>query len=239
MFKKSFLALVFSLSTIVSAADTLTIGTFPIPLMVENENKGVFVELVKTIAKKSGIEVKIQVAPPKRTMGKFFEKKVDMVFPALDVNFPAGKKVEKCPEIIYVKRDFAFTKKGSPMLKTVAELEEKKVGITRGYPYAAALTNNNLVKLEPANKDEQNAQKLAAGRIDAFVVEEKSGLKAFEMTKTKDKIQYDPKVPLSEQDVFFAFQATPNGKKYAALFAETLKAMKADGSFGKIMSKAK
>jgi len=222
-----------SFSSILVAASQ-SIGTYPIPLMVENENEGVFVDLVKEITNRSGIEIKIVVAPPPRTISEFQKGITIGFFPALDVLL-SGKVAKS--ENIYVKKDFVFVKKGTTGLTNIKSLEGKTVGVTKGYPYVAELMNDKKITLEFAENDILNMKKLSKGRIDAFVVEEKSGLKALEQSGEKD-ITYDSKMPLSNQDVYFAFQNTPEGAKLAEGFSKALSSMKKDGTFGKIMSKA-
>jgi len=220
-------------------AAKVVFGSFPIPLMVVDNNNGVFVELTKAIAKEAGFDFTVSVKPTKRIATEFMEGKIDSLFPALNVMFPTGKAPLKSSENIYVKQDFVFTKKGSPILKTIKDLEGKTVGITRGYPYAKELMANKKIKFQIVGKDEMNAKKLIAGRIDAFVVEEKSGLKAFELAGLNGKFQYDKTTPLSKQDVYYAFLNTDKGKKLEAAFSAALKKLKGNGTFAKIMSKAK
>ncbi len=216
-------------------AKTYKIGTYQIPLMVESKDKGVFIDLVKEVAKRAGVQIDIVVMPPKRTVGSFHAGKIDGFFPCLDVLL---QKDASKSDPIYVKQDFAFTRSDSPTIGTVAGLEGKKVGITVGYPYAKAVISNPKIKLESAASDVLNIKKLARGRIDAFVVEEKTGLKAMKEAKASN-IHYDKTKPLSRQDVYFVFQATPEGKTLADKFSKALADMKKDGTFAQIMSKAK
>jgi len=206
--------------------------------MVVDENNGVFIDLAKEIAKRIEIDIKIAVAPPKRTITRYMQNEIDVLFPALDVFFPPGKAPIKSKELIYVKTDFVFSKKGAPLLKSVSDLEGKKVGITSGYPYATVIMGNQKIRKDAARSDEANVKKLLVGRIQAFVVEEKSGLQAFSNTGNQDKFQYDPKTPVSRQDVYFAFQNNERGKILADAVTEALAEMKKDGTFGRIMSKA-
>jgi polar amino acid transport system substrate-binding protein len=81
-------------------------------------------------------------------------------------------------------------------------------------------------------------KKLSMGRINAFVVEEKSGLTAMEQTAVKN-VEYNKDKVLSEMDVFYAFQKTPEGDQLAKKFSKALEDMRKDGTFQKIMSKAK
>lgn len=217
----------------------IRIGTFPVPLMVIDSETGVFIEQTREILKRANLNAEIVVLPPKRTILYFSTKDVDVIFPALDVFFATGINYTKPSEIFYVKEDFVFTRKGEELLRIIPELEEKYVGITRGYPYAPELMDNRFINLELANTDELNAHKLITGRMDAFVVEEYSGLTAFKNTGLLDKVQYDPDTPLSRQDVFYAFQNTDDGRSLSEAFSNALRSMKTDGKFAEIMNKAK
>ncbi len=230
--------LTLSLAVGATAADKIVMSSFPIPLMVEDAENGVFIELAKEVAKRAGLDITIKVAPPKRVVGAFVEGKIDCFFPALDVSFPENHPKAKS-ENIYVKRDFVFTKKGAPLLKTFSEISGNKIGLTQGYPYDAKVMAGDGFSLDIAPNDELNAKKLVAGRIDGFIVEEKTGIQAFKNSGLSEQFQYDTNSPISEQDVYFAFQSSDAGKKMAANVSEALSSMKADGTFGKIMSKAK
>ena len=74
------------------------------------------------------------------------------------------------------------------------------------------------------------------GNIDAFVVEEKSGLKAFLDAGFIDEIQYDRHAPLSKIDVYFAFQNNEEGKKLSLTISNILREMKQDGTFERIIN---
>ena len=226
-------ALVFSASA--AWASTVKMGSFQIPLMVESKDKGVFIELVKAIASRTGDQLEIIVAPPKRTVGSFAKGDIDGFFPCLDVMLQSDA-AKSAP--IYIKSDFAFTRSDTPKISDIKALEGKTVGITIGYPYAKELLTNKKIKLEQAESDVLNMKKLSKGRIDVFVVEEKTGVKALQESGASN-IHYDKGKALSRQEVYFAFLSNAEGKALAAKFSKALADMKADGSFGKIMSKAK
>lgn len=224
--------------SIFAMSQVLKVVTFPIPVMVESADKGVFIELVKSVAKKAGLKVEITVLPTKRAIGSFLSGEPDMLFPALDIQFHGQTQPTKSSEIIYVKQDFGFVKKGNNAPLTISDLKGKKIGITAGYPYSEKIVFDKSLTLEEAESDEVNVKKLVNGRIDVFIVEEKSGLGAINKT-APEKTSYTKESPLSKQDVYFAFQKNSNGKKFETKFSTALKEMKKDGSFGAIMSKAK
>ncbi|MCP4671303.1 MAG: transporter substrate-binding domain-containing protein [Desulfobacula sp.] len=215
-------------------AGDYTIASFPIPLMVESPDKGIFIEVTKEIAKRSGLDIEIKIFPTKRTVINFHENKVDGFFPALDVMI--NKDISPSEEM-YFKKDFVFVKEGSSPVSTIEGLAGKKVGITMGYPYAKKITDAQGFTIEVAPNDMVNIKKLAAGRIDVFIVEEKSGLQALKESGVSG-ITYEAGKPISKQKVYYAFQPDAKGKEVAAKFSQALSSMKKDGTFGKIMSKA-
>jgi polar amino acid transport system substrate-binding protein len=213
-----------------STAKTVKMATFPIPLMVESEEKGIFISLAKELSARSNQTIAIQVKPAAKTLLAFSSGKVDGVFPGLDVNMP-----KNCARSIpfYHKTDFVFHRKDKP-LKELKELEGKKVGLTFRYPYARELTANKKIKFEVAPSDVANMKKLGQGTIDAFVVEERTGLEALSLSGEKN-ITYDKEKPLSSQAVYFAFQGTAEGQELAAKFSKAIEEMQKDGSFDKII----
>jgi polar amino acid transport system substrate-binding protein len=212
----------------------MELGTFPIPMHVESETRGVFIELTQEIARRSRADVAIRVVPPRRALDGFENQSFVGMFPALDVSFPAGQAFIRTREAIDCKEDFVFTRKDTPFLKTLADLKGKRVGITRGYPYAREVTDNTTFTLETAASDEANIQKLLAGRLDAFVLDEKTGVQAFALLGAKALMQYPAGAPVSRQEVYYAFQSTAEGKLLAELFSTALQQMKADGRYQQI-----
>lgn len=221
----------------VFAENEIIFGTFPIPGLVIDENNGIFVELTKEIAKKENLDIKIIIKPRQRILKEFMEKKVDVFFPALDVDFTNPNEIIKSKEPLSVKRDYIFTRKGEEFIKTIKELEGKMVGITLGYPYSKELKENSLVEFDEARNDETNVLKLLKKRIDAFVVEEKAGLKAFKEKGEMEKIQYDPSMPISEMRSYYVFQNNEKGKKISEIISKALSEMKKDGTYDMIRSK--
>lgn len=220
-----------SFSSIALAAKPLRMATFPIPLMVESDTKGVFVSLTREIAKRGHVDVQIEVSPTAKTLLDFSTNKVDAFFPALDVYTP---KNTSRTAAFYTKVDFVFSKT-EKNLKTLKDLEGKKVGLTFRYPYAKELTQNKKIDFEFADDDVTNMNKLASGAIDAFVVEERSGLQALTISG-KTGIHYNKHKPLSKQDVFYAFQDNEEGRGMVEIFNGAIEAMRKDGSFERLMN---
>lgn len=209
----------------------LPVVTYPIPVHVESANSGLFVDLANTVADEAGIPIRISVQPPPRAIQNFTGGTHAMLFPALDVLFPADATIVRSQEAIDCKEDFVFTRVGTPKLTSLEDLADHRVGITRGYPYAREVSDGKLFVVEPANSDEANLKKLVAGHIDAFILDEKTGIKALEATGLSDKVQYDRSRPVSRQEVFYAFQDTPEGRQLAERFSAALAELKKSGRY--------
>lgn len=210
------------------------IATYRIPLMVESKTEGVFIELLQEIKKRIDTTVEVVIRPPKRVMKSFKHDKIVGFFPA--TKSMISGEFERTDSFI-IKKDYAFRRKGDPIIKSIDELVGKKVGLTKGYPYGEELFLKNDIKFQYATTDYQNIKKLLLKRFDVFIVEEASGLRALNEVGSQD-IEYDANYPLAEQEVFFAFQANLKGKELAQKFSKAMKKMKEDGAFQRIMDGA-
>lgn len=219
------------LLTSLASAKPIVLATFAIPLMVESPDKGLFVNLTREIAKRNSRQVEILVYPTGKTLLAFTNNKVDGFFPALDVYVPQSSARSSA---FYRKVDYVFYKKDRP-LRSLKDLEGKKVGLTFRYPYVKELIGNKKIRFEMAADDVLNMKKLGKGLIDAFVVEERSGMKALQLSGQK-QIDFDRNQPLSEQVVYYAFQDNEEGKRLAEIFSRTIETMKKDGSLDRVLT---
>lgn len=231
------IALVFVSQLSAFGAETLRIGTYPIPMLVEDSTHGLFIDLTNAIAEKAGLDIEIRVVPSKRIVLEFQQQQIDVLLPGLDVFFSADNQPIKS-EPVAVKKDYIFTRKGTALLSSINDLEGKVVGITRGYPYSPELLENAAITFDEATTDAQSAKKLIAGRVEAFVVEETTGLQAFEQIGGVDDVLYDPEAPIATIYAYYAFHPTEQGRQLEQIFSDIIRHMKEDGTFEQIMSPA-
>ena len=123
-------------------------------------------------------------------------------------------------------------------MPSIRDLEGKVVGITRSYPYASELLENPSITFDTTSTDEQNARKLIAGRIDAFVVEETTGLQAFKLIGCLDRIHYNSETPIAKLHAYYAFHPTEKGYILEKMFSDTIRDMKENGTFATIINRA-
>jgi len=213
-------------------ASRIDFATYLIPVHVENAQQGLFVELMREVGATARFQnVHIEVMPAPRALRSLMTGTHDAVFPALDIFFEPGQPRVRTAEAIDCKEDFVFTARGAPLLRSLADLRGKVVGITHGYPYSREVMAASGYTLEVAVSDELNIRKLAAGRIDAFVLDEKTGIKAAKALGLSDAIQYDSLAPVSRQDVYVAFQPNERGRELAGRASEALRQLKANGRY--------
>lgn len=109
------------------------------------------------------------------------------------------------------------------------------MGLTFRFHYGAELVQNKKIKFEFAPDDFINMKKLAEGALDAFVVEERSGVNAMQLMGVKN-ITFDKSVPVSTQDVYYAFHDTLEGKRIAKIFSRAIQEMRGSGDLRKIIT---
>ena len=205
--------------------------TFPVPLLVENRHQGILIQLFREIEARADESFQLTVKPAKRARMEFKRGSYIGIFPGISVMF--NHSIHRS-ETIAVKQDYVFVREGSKVPVSISELEGLKVGLTRGYPYSPSLLNNNKIQFFYSNSDELNFKMLLAGRFDAMVVEEISGLQAL-TPSAANRISYDKQSPLSSYDAFFAFQPIQVGESLAQLFSHIISEMKQDGTYSLIM----
>ena len=210
---------------------TIKLSTFQIPLMVESPTKGLFIALTKEIARKQKLQIQIEMMPVAKSLLAFSSGEVDGFFPAhdLSVSKDAARSI-----LFYEKIDYIFYRKDHKPLITIKDLEGKKVGLTFRFTYPSTIMNNKRVNIEYAPDDIENMKKLGNGDIDAFIAEERSGLKALELSKMSN-VSYDKKTPFSKMSVYYAFQNTEKGKKLAQDFTQAIESLKSSGVYDQII----
>ncbi|GAK54543.1 amino acid ABC transporter, periplasmic [Candidatus Moduliflexus flocculans] len=207
-------------------------STLQIPLFIEDEEHGVFIEVFQEVVKRVGERVELIISSGNRSKKMFCDGDVDIYFPALE-NSLTCSFVSSAP--FYRKEEIVFVPEGSPIISDIAQLEGKLVGVTKGYSYGAGLVSNSKIDLDYADSDVLNMRKLSKGRIQAFVVETQSGLKALQESGVTN-VAYDVKKPLSARATYFAFHETDEGRALAEKFSNAIEAMISDGTLQTILN---
>ncbi len=125
--------------------------------------------------------------------------------------------------------------------KQVSDLDDYRIGFTRGYFYSQALTDykeKNPERFDVVNTDEQSFKRLMLKRIDLFPVNVVVGL---ELLRTKfgpnviHQVSYHPR-PLSSKEGFILFPKNkPGSEQLQKAFNAGLAKLKADGTYEQML----
>lgn len=223
---------------VVAEQTPIRVVSFPIPLMVENNKQGLFIDLVHAIERHINRPIIIEVWPTPRAVQAFESGAFDMIFPGVDTLFQNPDSILASNELLYIKKNHVFTLKNRAVITHINELKGLTLGLTRSYPYSKAITTHPEIHRVYVDTDEQNAQMLVRKRTHAFIVEQASGLRAFDITQLRDQVHYSKTHPISVEDVYFAFHRTNTGQKLEELISKALLSLKQSGQFKKIMEPA-
>lgn len=232
--------LLFSASTpVISFADSnckiVNVAAAKIPHFIESNNRGVFINLVREGAIRAGLELTISVFPKKRALMMFKTGEVAALIPHSNV----GERVAAYKSTpLFIKRDFAFVRGGTPIPDSIDALEGLSVGLTAQYAYPKSLTSNKKIIFgKKPNSDTDNIKMLSMGRHDVSIIEEHSGLKAISEAGVKN-IVYDPRNPISEILVWMLFSKNDCGKNQSEKINAAFSSMKTDGIWTSIMKQS-
>ena len=208
-----------------------------------NKVSGVFVEILDASLKKSGGTAQYDVVPWARATAMAESGEVTATVPWF-------KTAER--EAIYIFSDPVisatnkiFIKKGGKVpanldWKTYADFKPYKFGGVTGYWYEEGFKKAG-VPLEMVTKDEQNVQKLAAGRIDAFITDELVGwalIKKMLPGKEGEFTTVDKPESVSPLHVIAGKKAAGSAK-FIESVNDGLKKIRASGEYDKIAAKYK
>ncbi len=225
-------ALAAAIVSVSAKADQVKLAVFQIPQLAESKDKGVFIDFMKEVIKRSGLDVDFDVFPGQRAIASFYTQERHVIGPILAI---ALKGEFHRSSSFFQKQDYVFVKKGSPPINDLKGLEGKRVGLTTAYEYPPEVQHAKSFTVDPAASDVLNMKKLEAGRIDAFIVEGMSGMAAAIEAGVADKIEKSP-TPLYSLDVFYAFNATPHGKAASEAFTKAIDSMAQDGTLKRIFA---
>ena len=217
----------------VAAAETVRLGSFQIPLLVESADSGMFVDVARAVAQQVGVDLEVVFLPTQRTRELFERGEVDGYFPALasSLNTPHAASIP-----FSTKRVYAFTLAGKTVPSSAAEFKGLQIGITEGFTYPQALLNVDGAFYQATNTDPQNLAKLLAGRIDVFLGDEISTLEAIRQAGAQGQVAYDSHKALAVYPIFFAFTDTPRGHSLAGRFSAAIRVLNEQGVISRILS---
>ena len=209
------------------ATDKVSLASVYIPLMIEKDGTGLFIKLADEIARRAGIVFDYDVLPALRAVSIYKAGKVDAVFPATS---RSSDILGSRSAAIYIRRDYAFVREGSPLPRQIQDLEGLSVIINPNYDHNKLLLNNPKITLVKGRNDVSSMKMLARGRGEALVVEARSGMEAMKQAGVGNLV-FDPKNPITSVDAFFVFKPGERGKDLAKRVSKAIKEIVEDGTY--------
>lgn len=240
---KLFIACILLSSGLVHAGGiTVATGEFP-PWTTEKSAHGGFINRVVAEAfSRQGIQVTFAYMPWKRVetetrLGRYHASSFWFVNQASETDFILSDPISLHKEVFFHLKSRPF-----PRWQSLADLGGLKIGATLGYTYTGDFwraVKAGKIKVEFVARDELNAKKVLAGRLDAFPMEEVSGwallsdLDTFPRG-TRDLFMTEQR-PLRTTEGRLRFpKRLPGSAILAAKFNAGLHEMKKDGTFDRI-----
>ncbi len=212
---------------------------WPPYLMVSEKGEvtGLQVDIILDMCKRLKIESKIRVLPWKRAL-KYAEKgKGDAIF-AMRHSEERAKFAIYPSEPILMERTVILARKGSGIKITkVDDLNDKIVGVVRGYAYSPEFDKHQGIKKSVCDNDEQVVKMFGKKRILLAVGADEGSIRYL---CKKNGVEAEVVYVLNEVPGYIAVSKKAMGEKGKALaekFAETLRQMKKEGVIEKIKSK--
>lgn len=237
------LLMIAALLAVDSKAATIRLVSLEFPplsyLNAEQEPDGASVQIVRAVFARLGHTVVISVLPWPRSLRAVQRGEVDGIFTAYrkaerEIYLDYGREV-------LIDQVVAFYARRGPHLAYTGDLQQlsnKHIGVTStisyGHNFDRALVNMNL-QVEAADDFATNVRKLLRGRLDLIVSNRYSA--EFALRTLDPKAEVAEVRPLVESvPSYIAFAKAKQHQGLRDAFDQTLRAMKADGSYQRFLS---
>lgn len=201
---------------------------------------GIDIDIAKHIFKKLGIEAEFKILPWKRAWKMAEDGSADLIL--------TTSRKDKRKEFLYYPKEnmwsseflfFVNTKKKKENFKSYEDAKGLKVGVILGNSYHDSFWDAKL-KTEEAVNIEINLKKLAAGRIDLFIIDKTVGMYTAKLLGLQNKIEpYNDFIAFSKgyPAPFIKNSKYPNIEEISKKFESELINMKKSGEYKKIIDK--
>ncbi|WP_369602840.1 transporter substrate-binding domain-containing protein [Hahella sp. SMD15-11] len=148
--------------------------------------------------------------------------------------FDYSDPVIRLETVLFVRKGGGFDWDGTPQ-----SLSGKSLGGVIGYSYGLDEAEKaGTVKISRITSADANLQKVAAGRLDAFIEDRQVGMELVNKLGLADKIEVHPK-PIKMRDYHLILnKKQPENKALMEKFNRGLKALREDGTYDAIVKAA-
>ncbi|GAA5785447.1 hypothetical protein GCM10007860_03830 [Chitiniphilus shinanonensis] len=221
---------------------TLGNGEWPPYFSASLPGQGSFSRIVQEALRLEGMQVQYVFQPWKRSLELARAGELDgsvgwMNTPERQRAFVVSVPILDSEWVVFYRRGHPVD--GATDLDALARL---RWGATLGYDYGERLNGlfrRRGVQVEYTPRDEQNLAKLAAGRIDAFVMEREVGLMMLAQIPSRQAIAYDA-TPVFSRPLHVMFsRSRPDADLWAAKLARGVERLRNDGRLARIVEEGR
>jgi polar amino acid transport system substrate-binding protein len=223
------------------AAETIAVDEANPPFMYAGDGKaaGIYPALLDEAFKRMAVPVAITAMPWKRAIAGIDagQNGVGGIYQNAERLTKYDFSAKLFDEVILV-----YVPKAKPFpFKDLSSLKGKTVGVIRGWSYGDdfdAAVKNGTIATEGVAADSMNFAKLAVGHLDAVLAIKEAGNALLAGNQDYGaKIEVEA-LPLTSNPSYLAFAKSAGKAPLLGQFDKTLAAMRADGSFDKIVATA-
>ncbi|WP_018610417.1 substrate-binding periplasmic protein [Uliginosibacterium gangwonense] len=205
------------------------------PFMYSKDGKvvGIYPAVIDAAFKQMKTAVSLQAKPWARALQEIDQSGAGVG--GIYKNAEREKKYDFSDQIFTEKLVVYFAKAHPITFSKVEDLKGKKVGVLRGWSYGDefdAARKAGSITADETTGDDLNFQKLDIGRVDAVIAVAEAGDSLLQKYKTLAAAA----IPLAQNPTYLAFSKSANKAALLKQFNETIKAMKASGELGKLVS---
>ena len=209
----------------------------PYSFTEDGEVKGIQVDILKRILDDENIKYSFNVYPFPRALALVTSKDRDFIFnfyknPDRLKIFDYSDAFVDNPLVIFSKNEINFTGK-------IEDLAGLTIGTMRGYTYSPEFDKavaERKITVDETESHETNFRKLAAGRIDIYIVERRVGEYILLKLGLRDNFVIN-RTPLITQTGFVGIEKTNPNKQYLEVINKGLKRLRDSGEINKIYDK--
>jgi len=199
-------------------------------------NGGLSTDLVRTALTRAGYTVEYDQVPWARAIHGVGEGRYDILINAW---YSEDRTLigEFSGEYMINRLRFLKRKDSNIDYQTLAQLHPYSIAVVRSYAYSPAFDSDTALKKVPVVSFSTAVRMLAAGRVDLTVEDEYAARVALghEPDEVRDSVEFLPK-SLSENSLHILVSLkNPDHEKIVADFDKAIAAMKADGSYDRLL----
>jgi polar amino acid transport system substrate-binding protein len=232
--KKLFIALILLLSSSVLQAQTITLAS----AMGEKSRGNVIAQaIVKEISNRTGMEIKTIVLPRKRIIHLLANNSdtIDGVLLMYDGLEKENSHLIKISELFLASPIVAVSKRTDIEINGWESLKGYKLAQPQGGKFITKNLSSLGLKAHPLNKPEQGLKFVLAGRADMYLTPPFLVMKLMKKPEFNTLQLLTPHVAINRYFSYFFKRNADAAQKYLT----TLKAIKEDGTYKKILEQTK